>query len=74
MKKEKIVQMVYNDTMDFMFSRDNWAKVKTEGSFIAFGILRAVFGVVFDLAPNKKEALSVISMALEEYTEEENEI
>ena len=64
MSKEKIVQMVYNDTMDFMFSRDNWAKVKTEGSFIAFGILRAVFGVVLPVEPFTVSSLATAERSL----------
>ena len=46
MKTEKIVEKVYNDTMDFMFTND-WDKIKTEGSTIAYGILSAVFNVIF---------------------------
>ena len=74
MKKEKIVDIVYTDTMSFMFNRDSWAKFKVEGSFIALGILRAVFDVIFSLAPNKKSALELITMALEDHMNTEEEL
>tara|TARA_Y100001972_G_scaffold116002_1_gene153350 strand:+ start:1642 stop:1896 length:255 start_codon:yes stop_codon:yes gene_type:complete len=71
-KTEKIVEKVYNDTMDFMLAND-WDKIKTEGSTIAYGILSAVFNVIFSLAPSKESATELIMLALEEHLDEGGE-
>tara|TARA_R100000773_G_scaffold18630_1_gene16885 strand:+ start:300 stop:521 length:222 start_codon:yes stop_codon:yes gene_type:complete len=73
MSKDEIVQKVYDDTMDFMYSKDDWSKFKTEGSTIAYGILRAVFQTIFLLAPTKKSAVELIMMAIEEHLDGEVE-
>lgn len=72
MKTEKVIEKVYNDTMDFMFTND-WDKIKTEGSAIAYGVLCAVFNTIFSLAPSKESATELIMLALEEHLDEGGE-
>ena len=70
MKKQEIVNMVFEDTHKFLLTRKNWSKVKSQGQYIAFGLLSAVFDVIFSLAPSKEDAIIVINMALEDYKQE----
>tara|TARA_Y100001973_G_scaffold104677_1_gene175275 strand:+ start:42 stop:263 length:222 start_codon:yes stop_codon:yes gene_type:complete len=71
MKKQEIVNMVFTDTHKFLCTRDNWAKVKANGQYIAFGLLTAVFDVIFSLAPSKEDAMMIIDIALEDYYKKE---
>ena len=71
MKKQEIVDMVFTDTHEFLSTRDNWAKVKANEQYIAFGLLTAVFDVIFSLAPSKEDAMMIIDMALEDYYKKE---
>ena len=71
MKKQEIVDMVFQDTHEFLLTRDNWSKAKSKGQYIAFGLLSAVFDVIFSLAPSKESAMIVIDMALEDYYKKE---
>ena len=64
MKKQEIVDMVFQDTYDFLITRDNWDKVKSKGQYIAYGLLNAVFDVIFSLAPSKESAMEIINMSL----------
>ena len=70
MNKQEIVNMVFEDTHKFLLNRKNWSKVKSQGQYIAFGLLSAVFDVIFSLAPSKEDAIIVINMALEDYKQE----
>ena len=71
MKEQQIVDMVFEDTHEFLLTRDNWEKVKSQGQYIAYGLLNAVFDVIFSLAPSKESAMMVIDMALEDYYKKE---
>ena len=64
MKKQEIVDMVFQDTHEFLLTRDNWDKVKSKGQYIAYGLLNAVFDVIFSLAPSKESAMEIINMSL----------
>ena len=64
MKKQQIVDMVFEDTHEFLLTRDNWDKVKSKGQYIAYGLLNAVFDVIFSLAPSKESAMEIINMSL----------
>ena len=77
-KEDKIVDMAYNDTKNFLLNdTQKWAEKKASGSFIAYGLLNAVFEVLFSLAPSKEQAMEIIQMSLvnfldeEDYTEED---
>ena len=72
MKKQEIVDMVFQDTHEFLLTRDNWAKYKSKGQYIAYGLLNAVFDVIFSLAPSKESAMEVINMSLGNFLNEEN--
>ena len=64
MKKQEIVNMVFDDTHKFLLTRKNWSKVKSQGQYIAYGILNAVFDMIFSLAPSKESAMEIINMSL----------
>ena len=64
MKEQQIVDMVFEDTHEFLLTRDNWGKVKSKGQYIAYGLLNAVFDVIFSLAPSKESAMEIINMSL----------
>ena len=64
MKKQEIVDMVFQDTHEFLLARDNWSKVKSKGQYIAYGLLNAVFDMIFSLAPSKESAMEIINMSL----------
>ena len=64
MKKQQIVDMVFDDTHEFLLTRDNWEKVKSQGQYIAYGLLNAVFDMIFSLAPSKESAMEIINMSL----------
>ena len=38
MNKQQIVDMVFEDTHEFLLTRDNWAKYKSKGQYIAYGL------------------------------------
>ena len=67
--------MAYQDTLSFLQDKKgSWGGV--DGSYIAYGMLNAVFQMIFYLAPSKVEAMQLINMSLENYlsdgTEEYN--
>ena len=64
MNKQQIVDMVFEDTHEFLLTRDNWEKVKSQGQYIAYGLLNAVFDMIFSLAPSKESAMEIINMSL----------
>ena len=64
-KEDRIVNMAYDDTKNFLLNdTQRWAKEKANGSFIAYGLLNAVFEVLFSLAPSKEDAMEIIQMSL----------
>ena len=63
-KEDKIVNMVFDDTIEFLLTRDNWSKYKSKGQYIAYGLLNAVFDMIFSLAPSKESAMEIINMSL----------
>ena len=71
--EDKIVNMVFDDTHEFLSTRDNWSKYKSKGQYIAYGVLNAVFDVIFSLAPNKESAMEVINMSLANFLNEEKQ-
>ena len=72
--EDKIVNMAYDDTMSFLINdTQKWAKQNDKGSFIAYGLLNAVFEVLFSLAPSKENAMEIINMSLSNYIEQSNE-
>ena len=73
MKEQQIVDMVFNDTHEFLLTRDNWDKVKSKGQYIAYGLLNAVFDVIFSLAPSKESAIEIINMSLTNFLLEEED-
>ena len=64
MNKQQIVDMVFEDTHEFLLTRDNWEKVNSQGQYIAYGLLNAVFDMIFSLAPSKESAMEIINMSL----------
>ena len=62
--EDKIVNMVFDDTHEFLLTRDNWSKYKSQGQYIAYGLLNAVFDMIFSLAPSKESAMEIINMSL----------
>ena len=71
-KHEDAVNMAYEDTMDFLRNdTEKWAKESCCGSFIAYGLLNAVFQMIFELAPNDENAMEIIMMSLSNFTGEQ---
>ena len=65
---EEIIKMVYEDTMEFLqTSKSSEKGAKKDGSFVAFGLLRAVFSVIFGLAPNVKVGFQIVFSVLTEF-------
>ena len=62
--EDKIVNMVFDDTHEFLLTRDNWSKYKSQGQYIAYGLLNAVFDMIFSHAPSKESAMEIINMSL----------
>lgn len=72
-KEDKIVEMAYDDTIGFLLNNKKTDKWKGKnGSFIAYGLLNAVFEVLFNLAPSKVDAMEIIQMSLCNFIDEEN--
>ena len=72
-KKNKLIDMAYNDTRNFLINdTQNWGKEKNSGSFVAYGLLNAVFEVLFSLAPSKEAAMEIIQMSLINFIDEED--
>ena len=71
-KEDKIVNMAFDDTLEFLLNRKNWAKHKARGQYISYGVLNAVFDVIFSLAPSKESAMEVINMSLSNFLYKEN--
>ena len=71
-KEDKIVNMAFDDTHEFLLNRKNWAKHKARGQYISYGVLNAVFDVIFSLAPSKESAMEVINMSLSNFLYKEN--
>ena len=72
-KEDKIVNMAYQDTRDFLlYDTERWGKAKKGGSFIAYGLLNAVFETLFSLAPSKDAVIETILMSLSNFLEKED--
>ena len=72
-KENRIVNMVYEDTKDFLlYDTDRWSKAKNSGSFVAYGLLNAVFETLFHLAPSKDAVIETILMSLSNFLEKED--
>ena len=67
-KEDKIVSMVYDDMIEFLTSKKSW-KGKN-GNFVAYGLLNAVFQMIFSLAPSKKAGMQIVMMSLSNFMEE----
>ena len=61
--------VVAEELEHFIAKQDHWSEFYAPS--IAYGMLLAVFKVVFHIAPNEKKAIKVILDALSEFTEEE---
>ena len=72
-KEDKIVNMVFDDTQEFLLSRNNWVKYKSKGQYIAYGLLNAVFEAIFSIAPSKESAMEVINMSLANFLYKEEQ-
>ena len=72
-KEDKIVNMVFDDTQEFLLSRNNWVKYKSKGQYIAYGLLNAVFEAIFSIAPSKEAAMEVINMSLCNFLHQEEQ-
>ena len=73
-KEEKIVNMAYEDTMHFLINdTEKWKKDSCCGSFLAYGLLNAVFEMIFYLAPSQEDAMEIIMMSLTNFTGDHNE-
>ena len=71
-KEQKIVDMAYDNTMFFLEKQTKHWGGKS-GNFISYGLLNAVFEMIFYLAPSKENAMEIITMSLSNFLEVENE-
>ena len=60
---------VFEDMMGFINKQEQWSV--HHASSIAWGMLIAVFNVIFQLAPNEKRAVQLITECLEHFFEGE---
>ena len=60
---------VFEDMMGFINKQEQWSEHHT--FTIAWGMLIAVFNVIFQLAPNEKRAVQLITDCLEDFLEGE---
>ena len=58
---------VTEDMMDFIINQDHWSK--HQGPSICWGMVSAVFRVVFDIAPSEKQAVQLITDCMSEFIE-----
>ena len=64
-KEDRIVDMAYEDAKEFLLKKTkHWGNEKDSGSFVAYGLLNAVFEALFHMAPSKKDAMEIVSMSL----------
>ena len=56
---------VADDMMDFIIEQEHWSKY--QGPSICWGMVSAVFRVVFDIAPNEKQAVQLITDCMAEF-------
>tara|TARA_Y100000310_G_scaffold238006_1_gene241335 strand:- start:153 stop:452 length:300 start_codon:yes stop_codon:yes gene_type:complete len=59
---------VTKDMMDFINQQEHWGEHNSPS--ICWGMLEAVFGVVFFLAPDKEDAVQLITDCMAYYVEE----
>ena len=60
---------VFEDMMSFINKQEQWSEHHAPS--IAWGMLIAVFNVIFQLAPNEKRAVQLITDCLEDFLEGE---
>jgi len=58
---------ITEDMMNFINTQEHWAERHTPS--IAYGMLMAVFNVVFEIAPNKERAVEIITECMAEFVE-----
>ena len=58
---------VTEDMMDFILEQDHWSE--REAPSICWGMVIAVFKVVFDIAPTEKQAVQLITDCMSEFLE-----
>ena len=70
LKEDKIVEMAYKDTKGFLINgTKKWNK--ENGSLLSYGLLNAVFEVLFSLAPSKESAMEIVDMSLSNFISDE---
>ena len=67
---DKVVDMAYNETIDFLLSKESWKG--ENGSLISYGLLNAVFHIIFKHCPSKEIAMELIIMSLSNFKEIHN--
>ena len=58
---------VTDDMMSFINEQDHWSE--RHAPSIAWGMLTAVFNVVFQIAPNNEKAMEVITDCMDQFIE-----
>ena len=58
---------ITEDMMDFIKTQEHWSEHHAPS--IAWGMLTAVFVVIFDIAPNKDRAVELITDCMAEFVE-----
>ena len=58
---------IRDDMMEFIIKQEHWAEHHAPS--IAWGMLTAVFVVIFDIAPNKDRAVELITDCMAEFVE-----
>ena len=61
---------VHDDMMDFINEQEQWSE--RHAPSIAWGMLSAVFNVIFQIAPNDKQAIKLITDCMTEYIDGES--
>ena len=59
---------ISDDMFDFIIKQEHWARHETPS--ICWGMLCAVFKVIFDMAPTEKQAIQIITDCLSGFMEE----
>ena len=62
---KKILETTQNDTYTFLKNQYHWIKFDNTPT-VCMGVLDAVFQMVLELAPNKKQAIELITFNLEQ--------
>ena len=62
-------QPIFKDMMGFINKQEHWGEHHAPS--IAWGMLIAVFNVIFQIAPNEKRAVELVTDCLQEFLERE---